>query len=80
MYDEERDLDDAITDAVRIESPEAVPIGWVVCVAYRLPDDVDSDQTAHAYFAPSGQPKYATLGLMLSVSDWLRGIGEDEQT
>jgi hypothetical protein len=77
-YLEESALDDAITDAVRTDAPDAVIIGWAVCVAYRLPHADHLDATAHAYFAPSGQPKYATIGLLGGVSDWLRGIGDDE--
>lgn len=91
-YPEEAVLDNAINEAMRMGDDglkEGVVVGWYVCVAYRTPKMLDSEsaRTGYAFFAPSGQPQYASVGLlnifldtMLDVQEFNagdEGIGDD---
>jgi hypothetical protein len=75
-YPEEDMLEEAVNKAMG--DCDGVVIGWAVVIAYRNPEHLDNDDTAHAHFTPSGQPRYATVGLLQTACDWIRGIAPDD--
>ena len=79
-YPSEAELDRIINEATQADddTPDgAIIIGWAVCVAYRTPDQLDGGATSHAFFAPSGQPAYASAGLLMITEDWIRESPND---
>jgi hypothetical protein len=76
-YPEEAALEAAIVEAVRSpDEPDAIIVGWVIGVAYTRPGF--DDRTGYAYYAPSGQPLYATRGLLDTTRDHVCASGDDE--
>lgn len=68
----------AIRKCLELDELVALPVGWFLTIATRDMDNLG--QVAHRYFAPEGQPAYASIGLLMSNLDALRGIGTQDWT
>lgn len=75
-YPEEAGLDEAVRAAVKHSHPDGIVVNWVVLAATR---SSGLDGVSHAFFTPDGQPNYATVGLLIMTSDWMRGLTHDDE-
>lgn len=60
-----------------MDDERGITVGWFVMAAMRDPEHME--RVGHRYYAAEGQPHYASVGMLLTNLDALRGIGTDTQ-
>lgn len=73
---QERILDEAIDGTIKMDHPEGVVVGWFVAAVVQQPEDPQGVHH-HVYFAPGGQPLYASVGILDLTLDELRHPSDD---
>lgn len=69
-------LENAVGEAIKMDYQEGIVVGWFVAAVVQEPNDPQG-MHHHVYFAPGGQPLYASVGILDLTIDELRHPSDD---